>query len=166
MTRSSCVLLAVGWLWPAAAATAPPAQTPAPAWAEAQLGSPEFTEVYSLSARLQPSRLEADFDGDGRMDLAVLVARRATGQEGIAFLHAGSTQPFVVGAGRALGNGGEDFAWMDAWSVYPKARVVAGAGSGAPPRLRGDALLVEKREAASALVYWDGRAYRWYQQGD
>jgi hypothetical protein len=32
--------------------------------------------------------------------------------------------------------------------------------------LRGDALLVAKREAASALVYWDGKSFRWYQLGD
>ena len=28
------------------------------------------------------------------------------------------------------------------------------------------ALLVEKSEAASALIYWDGKRYVWSQQGD
>jgi hypothetical protein len=32
--------------------------------------------------------------------------------------------------------------------------------------LRGDGLLVEKTESASAILWWDGARYRWYQQGD
>jgi len=34
------------------------------------------------------------------------------------------------------------------------------------PKLRGDALLVGKSEAASALIYWNGKRYVWLQQGD
>jgi hypothetical protein len=34
------------------------------------------------------------------------------------------------------------------------------------PLLCGDALLVEKTEAASALIYWNGKRYVWSQQGD
>jgi len=33
-------------------------------------------------------------------------------------------------------------------------------------RLRSDVLLVEKSEAASALIYWNGKRYVWSQQGD
>jgi hypothetical protein len=41
-----------------------------------------------------------------------------------------------------------------------------GADQKKPPVLRGDALYVEKTESASAIIYWDGSTYRWYQQGD
>ena len=34
------------------------------------------------------------------------------------------------------------------------------------PHLRGDALLVGRSEAASALIYWNGKRYVWFQQGD
>ena len=34
------------------------------------------------------------------------------------------------------------------------------------PHLRGDALLLGKSEAASALIYWNGKRYVWLQQGD
>ena len=33
------------------------------------------------------------------------------------------------------------------------------------PHLRGDALLVEKSEAASALIYRNGKRYVWSQRG-
>jgi hypothetical protein len=36
----------------------------------------------------------------------------------------------------------------------------------ASPLLSGGALLVEKSEAASALIYWNGKRYVWSQQGD
>ena len=152
---------------PAAAGEPPRAEPPGiPGWAAEALRGRDFTRDYALSTRLTPSQLEGDFDGDGRLDVAVLVSRRGNGAQGIAFLRAASPGPVVVGAGHALGNGGDDFSWMDAWSVYPRDVVARGADESAPPRLRGDALLVEKLEAASALVYWDGAAYRWYQQGD
>jgi len=128
-----------------------------PAWAQERLRSPAFRRDYAVATDLDPSVLTGDFDGDGRPDVAVLVARRATGARGIAFLHAGSPHAWVVGAGHELGNGGDDFSWMDAWSVQPRGRV---AGQ------RGEAVLVEQREAASALLYWDGAAWRWHQQGD
>jgi hypothetical protein len=28
------------------------------------------------------------------------------------------------------------------------------------------AILAEKQESASGLIFWDGKQYRWYQQGD
>ncbi len=31
---------------------------------------------------------------------------------------------------------------------------------------RADQLIVEKREAASAVIYWDGSKYKWQQEGD
>jgi hypothetical protein len=143
------------------AAAQPPAGPDAPgipAWAAQVLASPGFASDYALSPRLDPSVLHGDFDGDGRPDVAVLVERRDGGAQGIAMVHAGSQRAVVLGAGNAIGNGGDDFSWMDAWRVQPKD---AGA-----PGSRGDALHVEKREAASALVVWDGAAYRWRQQGD
>jgi hypothetical protein len=150
-------------LLPQLAAAQPPSPAQArsiPEWAAPAFESAAFAKQYAPTTRLNPFLVQGDFSGDGRLDVAVLVARRGDGAEGIAILHAGAREPIVVGAGRALGNGGDDFAWMDAWSVVPKD-----AGDRSAPR-RGDALLVEKLEAASALVYWDGAAYRWRQQGD
>jgi hypothetical protein len=72
----------------------------------------------------------------------------------------------ILGAGSPLGSHGDDFSWMDVWSVYSRGTVERGAVEEAPPRLRGDALLVEKSESASAILYWNGKTFRWYQQGD
>jgi hypothetical protein len=72
----------------------------------------------------------------------------------------------ILGAGIGIGNGGDDFEWIDSWQVYSKTRGGRAAAGTNIPHLRGDALLVEKNEAASALIYWNGKRYVWFQQGD
>lgn len=137
-----------------------------PRWAAASLESEAFSLKYVLSTRLNPFLVQGDFNGDGRIDLAVLVEHKETGAAGIAIVHAGAAGPLVVGAGTPLGAGGRDFSWMNAWQVYSRGTVHQGAVSDPPPELRGDALLVKKLEASSGIIYWDGSSYRWYQQGD
>jgi hypothetical protein len=52
---------------------------------------------------------------------------------------------------------------MDSWEIYTKKHVTGGVSV---PKLHGNALLVSKSEAASALIYWNGTRYVWLQQGD
>jgi hypothetical protein len=127
-------------------------------------GSPG--KEYDLSFHINPSYLEGDFNGDGKMDVAVLVTERSTRKLGIAIVHGTTGKVTILGAGIAVGNGGDDFEWMDSWQVYSKTRATHAAGETSVPRLRGDALLVEKSEAASALIYWNAKRYVWSQQGD
>ena len=103
---------------------------------------------HDLSFHVNPSYLEGDFDGDGKMDAAVLVKERSTGKLGIAIVDGQTGKVAILGAGIGIGNGGDDFEWMDSWQVYSKTRNV------------------EESEAASALIYWNGKRYVWSQQGD
>jgi hypothetical protein len=120
---------------------------------------------YELSFHMNPFYLRGDFNSDGKADIAVLVKQRSTGKLGIAIISGATDKVTVVGAGNAIGNGGDDFEWMDTWQVYSKGRAIQEA-EGSVPYLRGDALLVGKSEAASALIYWNGKRYAWSQQGD
>ncbi|PYL37652.1 MAG: hypothetical protein DMF36_09310, partial [Verrucomicrobia bacterium] len=114
---------------------------------------------------VNPFYLRGDFIGDGKADIAILVKQRSTGKLGIAIINGATDKVTVVGAGNAIGNGGDDFKWMDTWQVYSKARAI-GEADRSVPHLRSDALLVGKSEAASALIYWNGKRYVWFQQGD
>jgi len=135
-----------------------------PAWLREALAA-SARDVVPCSC-LNPFYQRGDFDGDGRADYAVLVRHARTGKRGIAFVHRGGVAVYVVGAGNPIGRGGDDFSWMDAWRVFERRPVPRGATGGAAPTLRGDGLMVEKTESASAVLWWDGRGYRWYQQGD
>ena len=121
---------------------------------------------YEVSFHLNPFYLRGDFNGDGEVDVAVLVKQRSTGKLGIAIIHGGTSKVAILGAGAHVGNGGDDFDWMDNWQVYPKGRLARGTDETSVPRLHGEALLVGKSEAASGLIYWDGKRYVWFQQGD
>jgi len=125
-------------------------------------------EKFAFSSQLNPFYIQGDFNGDGRLDTAVLIQSRSSNKTGIAVFHAGGDHVFILGAGSFIAGAvdNDTFDWMDAWYAYRKREVKRGADERKPPVLRGDALYVEKTGAASAIIYWDGSAYRWYQQGD
>jgi hypothetical protein len=122
-----------------------------------------FAKDYDVSFHLNPFYLCGDFDRDGKTDVAVLIKQRSTGKLGIAIVHGVTNKVTILGAGTGIGNGGDDFEWMDSWGIYPNNRVAGGTKT---PKLHGDALLVSKSEAASALIYWNGKRYVWLQRGN
>jgi hypothetical protein len=146
---------------PAPGDTAHPHDIPEPIDRAITNGS--LAKKYELSHRINPFCLRGDFNGDGKIDVAVLVKQSSTGKIGIAIINAATDKVTILGAGTAIGNGSDDFEWMDSWEVYAKDRMASGTSV---PKLRGDALLVSKNEAASALIYWNGKRYVWLQQGD
>jgi len=125
-----------------------------------------LAKKYEVAFRLNPFYLRGDFNGDGEIDVAVLVKQRSTGKVGIAIVYGGTNKVTILGAGTAIGNGGDDFEWMDTWQIYSKTRVAPGGDVTNVPHFRGDALVVGKSEAASALIYWNGERYVWLQEGD
>jgi hypothetical protein len=129
--------------------------------------SAERLEPYALDSWINPFYLQGDFNGDGSRDTAVLIREKRTEKGGILIVHGAEDRSFVVGAGSPIGNGGDDFSWMDAWFVYVRGVVGQSAhAEEAPPTMRGDALMVIKTEAASGIIYWTGAEYAWYQQAD
>ena len=131
-------------------------------------GNGTFQTAQQFSVGFRPAAVAvADFNGDGSADIAILTREKGTNKGGILIIHGTTNESIVLGAGSSFSNGGDDFSWMDAWSVYPRGVVRQGATEEqAPPVLSGDALMVVKLEAASAIVYWTGTEYTWYQQGD
>jgi len=129
-----------------------------PDWAK-EVFSQKLAVRYRYFNGLHPSHLEADFNGDKKQDVAVLIRNKSSGKIGIAIVlrDKGMT---ILGAGTPFGNGGDNFDWMDRWSISKKD------SGGGTPTLIGDALLLEKMDSASAIVFWDGKEYHWYQQGD
>jgi hypothetical protein len=148
-------LLLVGALPPALAQEAPPewlARMSLPRWVDSVLGPLLQQGRYSLALRLNPFFQIGDFDGDHRADAAVFVRDSSSGKYGILMLRRANPRPHPLGAGHPLGNGGDDFRWLDIWRVEP---------SGGR-----DQLFVEKSESASGAITWTGRRYAWTQLSD
>jgi hypothetical protein len=112
--------------------------------------------------KLDRYALRGDFDGDGKPDQAVVVTRNR--QQGVIVCRGRGDLLAVLGAGAAF----HEMTNLDftGWRVHPRQqRVARGFGARRPPALAGDALLLEW-ESASGLVYWNGKRFVWYQQGD
>ena len=127
-----------------------------PRWAHARAEREGHTRTLDPALHLNPFYQSGDFDGDGRLDVAVMVARRATGQVGVLMVHGGAAPTVLIGAGTDFGNGGTDFRWMSNWTVNP-------AAEGGTPA---DALELIKLESARGVIAWDGAAYQWRQADD
>src|SRR5882724_12338511 len=97
------------------------------------IANESFAKKYELSYRMNPFYLRGDFDGDGKIDVAVLVKERSTGKIGMAIINGATDKVTILGAGTAIGNGGDDFEWMDSWEIYSKDRMASGTSI---PKLR------------------------------
>ena len=78
-----------------------------PGWAK-EVFSQKLAAHYRYFNGLHPSYLEADFDGDKKQDVAVLIRNKSSGKIGIAVVlrDKGIT---ILGAGTPFGNGGDNF---------------------------------------------------------
>jgi hypothetical protein len=162
-----CILLMIA---PAAVAEArqtnPPQSAAIPESVARLFKTTGLDRQYDFSSHLKPSYLIGDFDGDRKPDFAILVRQKTSGKVGIAVCHSSTNKVLFIGAGTELGNGGDNFDWMDIWKVVPRATAAKKVGKAAAALLKGDALHVEKSESASGLIYWNGKRYVWRQQGD
>jgi len=124
-------------------------------------------KIYTINRDINPFYLRGDFDGDKKTDYALAVIESTTDKEGILIYHPATKKYFLAGAGKSIPHRhGDDYAWMDAWEVSDKKIVEQGVTDLKPPKLLGEAILVQKLESSSGLIYWDGNEYTWYQQGD
>jgi hypothetical protein len=128
-----------------------------------------FAQSYVIDGSMNPFYLRGDFDGDGKADYALRVKSKGHGEVGIAIWLSSQKKVVLLGAGtpfRVSAAATSNLDFLNTWQVYAKGPVERGVGSGPPPHLVGDALLVGKRESASGLIYWNGKSFVWYQQGD
>ena len=139
-------------------------QVQLPSWAEQMWLTFSHSSNLQLSTRLNPCMWRGDFNGDGRVDLALLVTHTGSKKEGIAFLLQGG-KPLVVGAGTDFGNGDDDFSWMDLCYVEDRGSK-NGNYKGKSVSLQSDGLVVAKESSASALIYLRKGKLQWRQYGD
>ncbi len=117
---------------------------------------------YAISNKINPTYLRGYFHGWRKPEYALLIQKNQ--KQGIMFCAVGAP-PTVIGAGTVFKEMPD--LKFTGWRVHSKSdRVERGVGERAPPKLLGDALLLEWEESASAIIYWNGRRFGWYQQGD
>ena len=116
---------------PRTGARAAGAQSDIPESATTLFKTTGLDRQYEFSSHMNPFYLSGDFDGDGKPDIAILVKQKSSGKIGIAVCHSSTNNVLFIGAGTEVGNGGDNFDWMDIWSVTPKATAARKVGRAA-----------------------------------
>jgi len=134
-----------------------------PHWAQDQWKSLSRSRKLEVATWLNPFVWRLDFDGDSKVDVAVLV-RSSSGKQGIALLLRNGKN-YVLGAGTAFGNGGDDFSWLDTWTVAERGSLQH-RYEGKPFRIKTEGLIVIKSESAGGLIHLENGSPTWQQQSD
>jgi hypothetical protein len=134
-----------------------------PKWVRDEFFAKNFDQRYSLIFLRNPAYLKGDFNGDGRKDFAIQVEEKSSRKSGIAIFHAKapqviSTTVTILGAGKSIGAGEDNFQSLDMWRLIAKHNP---SDIKNMPELKGDAILINKRDAGGGLIYWDGKKYTW-----
>jgi len=114
----------------------------------------------SLRGDINPFYITGDFDGDSRLDYAILVRETAAQKRGILICQSGVSHPLVIGAGKNFAS--QDDLRFDAWYLITRkqaSRIIS-------KPLKGDALFLQIKETANGIAYWDGKGFRWKQMAD
>jgi len=154
---------------------ATPSSIPAklPAWAQSAWQQARLDHTYVRSTYLQPGILQADFNGDGKPDIAIPVARRASSTRGLIIFHQGQSKPFILGMSGKTGAELPEasFDWASQWKLYTKRTTFEvttdqnGDISGTRTvQLQYPAIEVKSDESGGGLLYWTGYIYRWLYQ--
>ncbi|MGN6419527.1 MAG: hypothetical protein ACTHMC_18650 [Pseudobacter sp.] len=147
-----------------------------PEWAQTAFAKKGLDKKYTITS-FKPDQIKADFNGDKEADIAIPVVETSTKKKGILVIHGKTTEHYLLGAGREFGNVGDDFDWMDKWSLYKKktaSETQFDKSSGdilgsKEVKLERPAILIQHAEKGSAnaggLIYWNGKRYTWIHQG-
>lgn len=149
-----------------------------PSWFLSTFKSKGLDLKYELGQFLKPSFFQADFNGDGSEDIAIIVIEKITKKKGILLIHCKTNDNYLFGAGTKFGNGSDNFKWADKWTLYKKKtasetqfdKTTGDILGGKEIKLTHPAILIENFEdgtaVAGGIIYWNGKKYIWIQQGE
>ncbi|HEY2582871.1 MAG TPA: hypothetical protein VGI43_13745 [Mucilaginibacter sp.] len=153
------------------------AQSPIPVWFVTSFKQLKLEQKYETSGYIKPSFLQADFNGDGIMDIAALVIEKKTKKKGILLIYGKSNQYFVFGAGTNFGNGSDDFKWARGWRVY-NSKIAYETTFNEDGDILGAKKIKLSRKAfyiydledgepnSGGIIYWNCKKYIWIHQGE
>jgi hypothetical protein len=146
-------------------------QSDLPAWAQERFK--KFEKNYRRATFIKPPFLQADFSGDRKADVAILIERKSDQKKGVLILFAQSDKSFIIGSGNELSNAGDDFEWAGTWEVFTEKETYettfteeGDVAGGREIKLDRPAISIWQEEGSGGLIYFNGRKFIWIHQGD
>ncbi len=131
----------------------------------------EYSGTYRIDNRLNPLYLEADFNGDGHIDIALPIEHIKYGKVGYMIVHGTTHEVHIIGAGTPIKNNpSESFEYIDIWRVgrshsYPPGlEESSGTGPEGELIIETPVIQIEKSEVGGGLIYWDGKQYAYFHR--
>lgn len=143
-----------------------------PDWISPQLDDLKIGKKLSVDGGLNPFYLEADFNGDKFLDIALFVSEKESNKKGILIIHGKTLTLNLIGAGNKFGKV-DDFNWMKVWKVFREETAfrtifkenfdIEGSEE---VKLKNIAISVAPSEGTYNLIVWNGEKYEWIHTGD
>ncbi len=143
--------------------SAPLSRLNLPAWACIAAFTQNLQRDYLPYTRINPFFLNGDFDGGGRLGMAVWIAQRSSGKLGIAIFGRGGVPVAVIGAGKPWGSLGDDFSAFYRFGILTKgANLESVYGHGKLVHLKTDAFTLGN-DSATFAVYSEAGEFLEYR---
>jgi len=130
-----------------------------------------FQNDYEFDNRLNPLYLEADFNGDNIIDIAIPIKQITSQKVGFAIIHGQTEEIFIIGAGTSIKNGlSDDMNYIDIWKVNrekinePGLDENGNIDENGPLLIKNPSLQIEKSEVGGGQIYWNGKEYVYFHQ--
>lgn len=130
-----------------------------------------ISKSYKIENRLNPLYLEADFNGDGTLDIALPVFEIGTNKKGFAIIHGQTDEVFILGAGKMFKNAlGDNQDYIDIWLVNHEkingagVEEETGTGENGSLILENPSLEIAASEVGGGQIYWNGKEYAYFHQ--
>jgi hypothetical protein len=127
---------------------------------------------YNIKEDMNPFYLEADFNGQGELDVAICILEPTTNKQGILIQHGEDHSYHILAAGQTF-NKRDNLDWIDVWKVYRKRTAdqtifadnfdIEGSET---VKLENIAIQVAPSEGSYNLITWDGTKYIWIHTGE
>ncbi len=123
--------------------------SPVPLWADSALTKSAFWGSYDFTSRVNLDIAFADLDGDGLWDVALGIVDRGGRRRGVAIVNQIDRSVHILGAGRPLGNGRNEFSNWDLAALLG---------------YRAGVRVLDWH--ASGWFVWNGHTYVWVQDSE
>jgi len=130
-----------------------------PFWVRSVVHESSLMQNYELDYTRNPFYLEADFNGDGLVDIAFFIKSKMEGREGVLIVNRGKNVGFVLGAGKDIGMG-SNISWCDTWFVYREKYIYNFKDKKKKYIIYNPGIELVKTENTSLIVYWDKKRYK------